>query len=446
MKYNLLLLVFCFSFFFSYCQLSESEFSFLSKIYNQQYKSLINARGIDTNTYFNSKYLKQNDPGKVSAILRKYYGDNESYSIASLIYFYYDSSLLVFLADRDSVVKLGQQKIAANVLTELNDDFIQALHLHETMQNRSPKTRSSITTKSKQKHVDLDSLTRFASSLLLPQPEKILSYQHLIIVPCFNLGAFPFYLLKPPGSQDYLLDKLSYTVAPSLIEVEASCKRNIDRLKQTTLGTSVQFLAEDPLLVSNPLYPKKSSLIFPDLPGADKEVQGSLKFFDRYAYYSNDTATKQNILKRFTQHDLIYFATHGMSSSSNPLDSCFLVLAGETDPFLTNKEILRYRDSVTKMEMVILSACQTGLGKSMDAGIIGLSRAFQIAGANHVIMSLWNVDDEATAFLMRQFIMYLQFSTKYFPAEPLRKAILATRKKFSEPAKWASFSVFGVPY
>ena len=107
---------------------------------------------------------------------------------------------------------------------------------------------------------------------------------------------------------------------------------------------------------------------------------------------------------------------------------------------------MRYRDSTMKMDMVILSACQTGLGKSMDAGIIGLSRGFQIAGANHVIMSLWNVDDEATAFLMRRFLMYIQTESKFFPAEPLRKAIIAAKKKYPDPSKWASFAVFGVPY
>jgi len=128
------------------------------------------------------------------------------------------------------------------------------------------------------------------------------------------------------------------------------------------------------------------------------------------------------------------------------LDSCFLVLGGEKNAFFTNREILKYFDSTTNMDLVILSACQTGLGKSMDAGIIGLSRAFQIAGANHVVMSLWNVDDEATAFLMQRFIMYIQVSNIFFPAEPLRKAILSTKEKYPDPSKWASFAVFGVPY
>jgi CHAT domain-containing protein len=61
-------------------------------------------------------------------------------------------------------------------------------------------------------------------------------------------------------------------------------------------------------------------------------------------------------------------------------------------------------------------------------------------------MSLWNVDDDATAYLMQHFLMYIQFESKFFPADPLRKAILATKKKYPDPSQWASFAVFGVPF
>ena len=96
--------------------------------------------------------------------------------------------------------------------------------------------------------------------------------------------------------------------------------------------------------------------------------------------------------------------------------------------------------------MVILSACQTGLGRSMEAGVAGLARSFLIAGSNHVIMSLWSVDDNATAFLMERFIYHLQTPSLFCPSEQLRQAILDTKKKFPNPSQWASFSVFGIDY
>jgi CHAT domain-containing protein len=83
----------------------------------------------------------------------------------------------------------------------------------------------------------------------------------------------------------------------------------------------------------------------------------------------------------------------------------------------------------------------------MQAGIFGgLARCFLIAGSNQVIMSLWNVDDEATAYLMSRFVYYLSKATAFLPAEPLRMAELDTKIKYPNPSQWASFSVYGVSY
>ena len=87
-----------------------------------------------------------------------------------------------------------------------------------------------------------------------------------------------------------------------------------------------------------------------------------------------------------------------------------------------------------------------GIGQIDEAGIAGLARSFLMAGANHVMMSLWNVDDDATAYLMNRFVYYLTVPGLYLPAEPLRLATLDTREKFGSPSKWASFSVFGMVY
>ncbi|MBA3766613.1 MAG: CHAT domain-containing protein, partial [Acidobacteria bacterium] len=86
--------------------------------------------------------------------------------------------------------------------------------------------------------------------------------------------------------------------------------------------------------------------------------------------------------------------------------------------------------------------CQTGLGKVHDAGVIGLSRAFQIAGVPRVVMSLWSVNDKATAELMKSFVKYLQ---THMPSEALRLAMLDVRKRRPEPSQWASFVLFGTP-
>ena len=119
------------------------------------------------------------------------------------------------------------------------------------------------------------------------------------------------------------------------------------------------------------------------------------------------------------------------------MEKSFLALS---DGRLTPRAIqsLRYRSA----PVVVLSACQSGLGRAVDAGIMGLARAFQVKGASNTIMSLWNVDDEATMYLMGIFYSNL---AERGPGEALRLAVLDARRRYPEPAKWAAFLTFGNP-
>ena len=160
-------------------------------------------------------------------------------------------------------------------------------------------------------------------------------------------------------------------------------------------------------------------------------------------------ATVSKIKENICDYDLLYFATHAISDSDNPLDKSYLVLADdEGGSYLTAREIQEIRRHCKlKADLVILSACQTGLGKEHEGGIIGLSRAFQIAGANHIMMSFWSINDEQTATLMGFFFDKLKEGGYLMPHEALRQAILKYRKDVSDnPNYWACFSIFGIPY
>ncbi|WP_405563793.1 CHAT domain-containing protein [Polaribacter sp. Asnod6-C07] len=163
---------------------------------------------------------------------------------------------------------------------------------------------------------------------------------------------------------------------------------------------------------------------------------------------------KKNIKRDASDIDLIYFATHGSSDNKNPLDKSFLVLSDENnyDDFLTAREIqssfFKTHNSIQDKKMAVLSACNTGLGKSHSGGTIGLARAFQIAGFNHVLMSLWSVSDYETAKFMTIFFSELTKSnnSNLEPHNSLKIAINRFRKEVSNnPMHWASFSMFGVP-
>jgi CHAT domain-containing protein len=96
-------------------------------------------------------------------------------------------------------------------------------------------------------------------------------------------------------------------------------------------------------------------------------------------------------------------------------------------------------------DLVVLSACQTALGKEVRGeGLVGLTRGFMYAGAARVLASLWSVEDRATARLMKSFYRYL-LAEKRPAADALRRAQLdmAGKPPYDSPYYWAGFSLQG---
>jgi CHAT domain-containing protein len=92
-------------------------------------------------------------------------------------------------------------------------------------------------------------------------------------------------------------------------------------------------------------------------------------------------------------------------------------------------------------ELVVLSACQTGLGKEIKGeGLVGLTRGFMYAGARRVVVSLWNVNDKATAELMQRFYRGI-LKGNQTPAAALRTAQteMWRQKQWHSPYYWAAF-------
>ena len=92
-------------------------------------------------------------------------------------------------------------------------------------------------------------------------------------------------------------------------------------------------------------------------------------------------------------------------------------------------------------DLLVLSACQTGLGEVSGEGVFGLQRGFKKAGVNTILMSLWEVDDEATQLLMTRF--YKGLTEGLSKTDALKKAQDAVRtnkgRDFSSPYYWAAF-------
>ncbi|OSZ79968.1 hypothetical protein CAP36_01505 [Chitinophagaceae bacterium IBVUCB2] len=430
------------------------------KIYEAQLKSVYQARGMSDNEI--EKYLAGGKEGTATLTdfsfeLRQLYSYTMAPKLAVLFYLFNKDTLYRYFITPGAILEKKKIAIKKAVLEKLNIDVYNSLDIYRQSTSRAPRIRGlKPTVKKPPGGISFEEAIQKATSILLPESfdER---YEHLIVIPAFSIGAFPFQLLQPYKDSSYLIDKCSFSIAPSLLDLVAIRKRMINKLKETSGVNLVEyekipFTLEKPLFISNPSYPVTNKYFFPDLPGAKKEIAGNIPFAKEYTLLEGKNATKANVLNKIRHADVAYFATHGMSSDINPLDNNLLVLAGEKDPFLTARNIMslrdtNYTDQYSFPKLIVLSACQTGLGKSMEAGITaGLARSFLVAGANQVIMSLWNVDDNATAYLMNRFIFHLQNNNSYCPSEPLRLAQLETRKKFKHPSQWASFSVFGVNY
>ncbi|HEX6188317.1 MAG TPA: CHAT domain-containing tetratricopeptide repeat protein [Pyrinomonadaceae bacterium] len=151
-----------------------------------------------------------------------------------------------------------------------------------------------------------------------------------------------------------------------------------------------------------------------------------------------------------SQYRIVHFATHGLLNSRHPeLSGIVLSLVDEKgrarDGFLRAHEIY---DLKLPAELIVLSGCRTGLGREVRGeGLLGLTRAFMHAGAARVMVSLWDVNDEATAELMKHFYSSLLSGEKVSPAAALRAAqvSMARDKRWSAPYFWAAFTIQGEP-
>ncbi len=204
----------------------------------------------------------------------------------------------------------------------------------------------------------------------------------------------------------------------------------------------------------------------PVLPATEKEVDEIASLLGRNAWkaqnFKRSDATEDN-LKKSVNPKLIHIATHGFFLSDvdlddsenselaqNPLFRSGVLLAGAG---VDRDESLRLEDGVLtayeamnlnldQTELVVLSACETGLGEVRNGeGVYGLQRSFLVAGANTVLMSLWQVDDVATQELMNAF--YAFWLTGIEKHEAFRKAQLQMKEKYQIPYFWGAFVLIG---
>jgi CHAT domain-containing protein/Flp pilus assembly protein TadD len=226
---------------------------------------------------------------------------------------------------------------------------------------------------------------------------------------------------KETGSNEYV-------AAPQSVEGE--------RWRQALRDIDPAGDSEDPSTLESLFYTKFELANLRDAAGPESLMITS---FD---------ATRENLASLdLTKYAILHFATHGVFDPKQPeISGLFLSMVNregrEQNGFVGLQDIYSLHAPV---ELVVLSACSTGLGKDVRGeGLIGLTRGFMYAGASSVVASLWKVDDEATAELMKQFYAnMLQHGMP--PASALREAQNSIRHQpqWRSPYYWAAFTLQG---
>ncbi|OWU86661.1 hypothetical protein ATO6_07760 [Oceanicola sp. 22II-s10i] len=287
------------------------------------------------------------------------------------------------------------------------------------------------------------------SAALLPvaMHDAIRTADEVLILPTGEIGVVPFPLLPFGGAM--LLDAAPVTLLPSIAELHERQAGGTRNVRGVMPPLAYEGSWERPVILGDPDMPADPEWIYPPLPGAGREARAVAEALGTEALTGTEATGGAVTRAMEAGADLIYIATHGIAaaaqeatdSAENPaqdydfLMGSFLALA---DGRLTARAVQDTRMALPAL--VVLSACQTGLGTAHAAGTMGLARAFAIAGAGAVVMSLWNVDDRATADLMTRFAT----RTDTRPTRALREAMIEMRDLHPEdPALWAGFMVMG---
>lgn len=265
--------------------------------------------------------------------------------------------------------------------------------------------------------------------------------QRVIFIPQGELFLVPFPALLDANHKS-LIEQHTILTAPSIQVLELT--RQQRQARQTSTSN-----IQNALVVGNPVMPKvvtqvgKTPVQLSDLPGAKHEALAIADLLKTKAITGAE-ATEIAIAQQMPNARIIHLATHGLLDDTKGLGvpgAIALAPVGNgqlNDGLLTSDEIL---DMKLNAGLVVLSACDTGRGRITGDGVIGLSRSLITAGVPSIVVSLWKVPDDSTAFLMTEF--YKHLSTTNDKAQALRQAMLAAKQTYSDPLHWAAFTLIG---
>ncbi|XP_020900343.1 tetratricopeptide repeat protein 28 [Exaiptasia diaphana] len=262
-------------------------------------------------------------------------------------------------------------------------------------------------------------------------------HDEIVIVPDGPMYRVPFAALRDPNTGQYLSDTKRIRLAPSIAILKVLKECSVDHHSQKGA-----LIVGDPSVGEVMFRGKKR--MFERLPSANREVS-FLSYKLGQSALTGEQATKAAVLEKLREGSaVIHIAAHGSSDNGEIMLSPNVSperqgIPEEDDYLLTMREVQQIG---IKAQLVVLSCCYSGRGKIRAEGMVGLSRAFLVAGARAVVASLWAIDDNVTFSFMVSFYDYLTRGES--ASVSLHKAMHDIRKEgHRDPKYWAPFFLIG---
>ena len=323
-------------------------------------------------------------------------------------------------------------------------------------------------------------------SLVAPVEQYLSRKRRLLIIPDGPLAFLPFDVLRPEERQPYLGRRFLITFSPSIsvsAAIHQSGKASVEVLafgggiyskqgrtqmrgsqrgvfvEQATLqppGGNIEYLAAKAAKNGAAEYFQALGLVWNDLPGTAREIKrlaaevfSTQPFIDFTGEKASEATLKSLSAKgELLRYAILHFACHGYYDRRLPGMSSLVfsevsekLPQSKEDGYLTVEEAALLQLNAA---LVQLSACETGLGEIRKGdGLLGLTRAFMIAGSRNVGVTLWTVADDATAeFMVRLYKKVIRNGASFTEAFHEVKVEFQENQDLSHPFFWAPFVLY----
>eukprot|EP00172_Hildenbrandia_rubra_P004457 Plantae.Rhodophyta-Hildenbrandia_rubra.ctg9047.p1 GENE.Plantae.Rhodophyta-Hildenbrandia_rubra.ctg9047~~Plantae.Rhodophyta-Hildenbrandia_rubra.ctg9047.p1 ORF type:complete len:374 (+),score=48.65 Plantae.Rhodophyta-Hildenbrandia_rubra.ctg9047:84-1124(+) len=342
--------------------------------------------------------------------------------------FSFKNDMFVWGITKDGITQVEYRRISSSEVNEAVSLFVN--ECSKKQPNRKLKSSLGAT---------------LASWLLNPCKATIAKAERLIIVPHMESMTLPFCALPWDDEREPLGVQKRISYLP--------CASTLQYCSSLVIDQPIRF--DDALLVGcnyvgdkREVGLEKPSGGFPELELAEAEAREIARKIQEKLYsdvnlqHANVTllcdeyATTANVRKNLSERRIIHFATHGLLNKRAALNS-YVALAGQD--FVKALDLLNWR---IEADLVVLSACKTALGEATSSGdLLGLVRAFLIAGARRVLAPLWAVNDSTSKLFMLHF--YKELLEGREPDLAVQRAATVVREKYPQEKYWAAYMLVG---